>query len=354
MARVKRPPNVGSRDLKRDKMSTSPGVRIVSPGVRIVSTPSGPQIEVFDPAPKQRRVVEVEPTSRQVEVCLIQMECVEDVDENIQTAVTLVKQIALGQGAKKIILLPELFSMRYFPQHLDESHFAKAETYEDSKLLETMCQVAKDIEVVLPVSFFEKCGNSYFNSVAVIDATGEKLGVYRKSHIPMGPGYEEKYYFTPGNTGFKVFETKFAKIGVGICWDQWFPEAARCMALQGAEILFYPTAIGSEPHDPLLHSKKHWQRVIQGHAAANMIPIVVANRIGKEEVEHFNGGTSEIDFYGCSFMCDETGEFKVEEKEGCIALLSNTFDLDAIAKQRAAWGLYRDRRPDLYKDILKM
>ena len=306
-----------------------------------------------EPAPKQRRVVEVEPTSRQVRVGYIQMEILEDVDENIKRAVYFVEAQAKIHGAK-IILLPELFSMRYFPQHLDESHFAKAETYEDSKLLETMCQVAKDIEVVLPVSFFEKCGNSYFNSVAVIDATGEKLGVYRKSHIPMGPGYEEKYYFTPGNTGFKVFETKFAKIGVGICWDQWFPEAARCMALQGAEILFYPTAIGSEPHDPLLHSKKHWQRVIQGHAAANMIPIVVSNRIGKEKVEHFNGGTSEIDFYGCSFMCDETGEFKVEEKEGCQCMLASTFDLDAIAKQRAAWGLYRDRRPDLYKDIVNV
>jgi N-carbamoylputrescine amidase len=202
---------------------------------------------------------------------------------------------------------------------------------------------------VLPISFYEKKNNARYNAIAVVDATGEVLGVYRKSHIPDGPGYEEKYYFNPGDTGFKVWATKYGKIGVGICWDQWYPEAARCMALMGAELLLYPTAIGSEPGEPEVDSKDHWQRCMIGHAACNLIPVVAANRIGEEKAED-----SAICFYGSSFITNEVGEKIAEAGRNEEAVLTAEFDLDAIADKRAEWGIFRDRRPDLYKALLTL
>eukprot|EP00638_Chattonella_subsalsa_P005882 CAMPEP_0117753738 /NCGR_PEP_ID=MMETSP0947-20121206/12411_1 /TAXON_ID=44440 /ORGANISM="Chattonella subsalsa, Strain CCMP2191" /LENGTH=221 /DNA_ID=CAMNT_0005572691 /DNA_START=305 /DNA_END=970 /DNA_ORIENTATION=- len=212
-----------------------------------------------------------------------------------------------------------------------------------------MSQLAAELNVVLPISFFERANNAYFNSIMIIDANGEKLGIYRKSHIPDGPGYQEKFYFSPGDTGFKVWDTKYGKIGVAICWDQWFPEAARAMVLQGAEILFYPTAIGSEPQDPTLNSKAHWQRVMQGHSAANMVPVVVSNRIGKED---FPG--SSITFYGSSFITDATGEKIQEADEVSQAILIAEVDIQQNQATRASWGLFRDRRPDLYQPLLTL
>jgi N-carbamoylputrescine amidase len=200
----------------------------------------------------------------------------------------------------------------------------------------------------LPVSFFEKDANAYFNSLALIDADGRNLGIYRKSHIPDGPGYQEKFYFSPGDTGFKTWQTRFGVVGAAICWDQWFPEAARAMALQGADFFFYPTAIGSEPPPaPPIDSRDHWRRVMQGHAAANMVPVIAANRIGREA-----GESAEITFYGSSFIADETGAIVAEagREEGVI---THAFDLDAIRLRRAAWGLYRDRRPELYGALVR-
>ncbi len=201
--------------------------------------------------------------------------------------------------------------------------------------------------MVLPLSFFERCGNSCFNSLMMIDADGSRLGVYRKSHIPQGPGYEEKFYFTPGDTGFRVWETRVGRVGAAICWDQWYPEAARAMALMGAEILCYPTAIGSEPQDPALDSQPHWQRVMQGHAAANMLPLVASNRVGVER-----GEVGELRFYGSSFIADETGALVTGAARDGAAVLTASFDLDAQRERRAAWGLFRDRRPDLYGRLL--
>lgn len=216
-----------------------------------------------------------------------------------------------------------------------------------------MQNLANELGVVIPVSFFEEANNAHYNSVAVIDADGTDLGLYRKSHIPDGPGYQEKFYFNPGDTGFKVFQTKYAKIGVGICWDQWFPEAARAMALQGAEVLFYPTAIGSEPQDDGLDSRDHWRRVMQGHAGANVVPLVASNRIGMEiiETEH---GNSQIKFYGYSFIAGPTGELVAAAGDKEEAVLVAQFDLDKIKSKRHSWGVYRDRRPDLYKVLLTL
>ncbi|XP_027342258.1 N-carbamoylputrescine amidase isoform X2 [Abrus precatorius] len=216
-----------------------------------------------------------------------------------------------------------------------------------------MQELAKELGVVIPVSFFEEANNAHYNSIAIIDADGTDLGIYRKSHIPDGPGYEEKFYFNLGDTGFKVFQTKFAKIGVAICWDQWFPEAARAMVLQGAEILFYPTAIGSEPHDQSIDSRDHWKRVMQGHAGANLVPLVASNRIGKEiiETEH---GKSEITFYGNSFIAGPTGEIVSIADDKEEAVLIAQFDMDKIKSMRNCWGVFRDRRPDLYKVLLTL
>ncbi len=248
-----------------------------------------------------------------------------------------------AKGAN-VVLLQELFETPYFCQDQLAEYFALARPFAGHPLIAEMAGLAKELGVVLPVSFFERAGPAYFNSLAMVDADGSVLGLYRKSHIPDGPGYQEKYYFTPGDTGFKAWRTKAGVLGCGICWDQWFPESARAMALLGAEVLLYPTAIGSEPPPaPPVDSRDHWRRVMQGHAGANCVPLVASNRIGVERGRH-----SEMTFYGSSFIAGPTGEIVSElgrEGEGCVTA---DFDLDAIEQARASWGLFRDRRPDLY------
>ncbi len=245
---------------------------------------------------------------------------------------------AAKRGAQ-IVLTPELFESPYFPQTQDERAFDLAAPLDAHPTVARMQALASDLGIVLPVSFFERAGQAYYNSLVTIDADGTQLGVYRKSHIPDGPGYEEKFYFRPGNTGFKVWKTRYACIGVGICWDQWFPEAARSMALQGAEILLYPTAIGSEPNAPADDTEAPWQRVMVGHAVANAMPVAAANRIGAEDA---------LTFYGSSFVCNQRGDIEVElgrEEEG---VATASFDREALRRYRANWGFFRDRRPDLY------
>ncbi len=248
---------------------------------------------------------------------------------------------AAEKGAQ-VILAPELFEGPYFPRVEDEDFFDWARPLEGNPTLKRMCELAKELGVVLPYSWFEKAGQAYYNSLAMIDADGELLGVYRKSHIPDGPGYEEKYYFRPGDTGFRVWSTKHGKIGVGICWDQWFPECARAMALMGAEVLMYPTAIGGEPKSGE-DTKDPWQRVMIGHAVANSIPVAAANRIGDE------GGQV---FYGSSFIADPRGDKLEELGREDAGILVHTFDRKALARRRASWGFFRDRRPDLYDVLL--
>ena len=221
-----------------------------------------------------------------------------------------------------------------------------ATTVADNPAIVHFQKIAKELKVVLPISFFERANQARFNSIAIIDADGSLLGVYRKSHIPDGPGYHEKYYFNPGDTGFKVWQTRYAKIGVGICWDQWFPECARAMALQGAELLFYPTAIGTEPHDPNINSCEHWQRVQQGHAGANLMPVIASNRIGSEEQDGYD-----ITFYGASFIADQFGEKVAELNRTEEGVAVQSFDLDKLEHTRTAWGVFRDRRPNLYRSI---
>lgn len=281
-----------------------------------------------------------------VKVCCTQMSMSWNIEKNIEQADALIAQ-AKKQGAN-IILLPELFKAPYFCQTEDYNHFALAETVEDSTLIKHYQEIAKKYDVVLPISFFEKAGNCYFNSLVVIDADGKVIDLYRKSHIPTGQCYEEKFYFTPGDTGFKTFKTKYGVIGVGICWDQWFPEAARIMALQGAEILFYPTAIGSEPVLPK-DSKAHWQNVMCGHAGANIMPVIASNRYGEEKQ---NG--SSMTFFGSSFIADEYGNVLEEMDRTSTGIRVVEFDLEKIAIEREGWGVYRDRRVDLYFDILKL
>jgi N-carbamoylputrescine amidase len=255
------------------------------------------------------------------------------------------------KNAKKkgadVILLQELFERNYFCQIEDYERFGFAEEYGNSKTLEYFEKLAKEQEVVLPISFFEKAGNCYFNSICIIDKTGERLGLYRKTHIPTGECYEEKFYFTPGDTGFKVFNTKFGRVGCGICWDQWFPETARSLALKGAELLFFPTAIGTEPILPK-DSKNHWQNTMCGHAAANIMPVIASNRIGTE-----TEGDSSMTFYGSSFIANEEGEKVKEMDRTTEGFISYSFDLSEIAKKRYSWGVYRDRRIDLYQTLLK-
>lgn len=283
-----------------------------------------------------------------VTVAATQMACSWDLKGNIERAETLIRKAA-ADGAQ-IILIQELFEAPYFCQDQIAEFFDMAKPFESNPLIAHFAKLAAELNVVLPVSFFEKAGQTYFNSVAIVDADGAVLGLYRKSHIPDGPGYTEKYYFSPGDTGFRVWQTRHAKIGVGICWDQWFPEAARAMALQGAELLFYPTAIGSEPQDPTIDSAAHWQRVMQGHAAANVVPVIASNRIGKEPGRK---GT-ELTFYGSSFITDQTGAKIAEADRTSETVLTATFDLDGIAKQRTAWGLFRDRRPELYRPLMTL
>lgn len=282
---------------------------------------------------------------RKVTVAATQMVGGWDVDANIARGEKLVRQAA--KNGAQIILLQELFERNYFCQKQKPEYLEFAQPISENKAVRHFTAIARDLQVVLPISIFERSGNCLYNSVVILDADGSQLGVYRKSHIPDGPGYSEKYYFTPGDTGFKVFKTQYATIGVGICWDQWFPECARAMALQGAELLFYPTAIGSEPHDPTINSREHWQRAQQGHAAANIVPLIASNRIGTE-----TEGDFAITFYGSSFIADETGAKVQEATQTDEVVLTYSFDLDAVAAKRRAWGIYRDRRIDLYGSLL--
>ena len=281
---------------------------------------------------------------RKVTVAATQMACSWDREATLAKAEKLVREAA-AKGAN-IILLQELFETPYFCQRHDFEYMELATTLEENPAVKRFQEVAKELDVVIPVSFFERAGNAAFNSIAIIDADGTVLGKYRKTHIPDGMPYAEKFFFTPGDTGFKVWKTKYGTIGVGICWDQWFPEAARCMALLGAEILFYPTAIGSEP---VLQtdSKPHWQRCMQGHAAANIMPVIASNRIGHEVQKD-----SEMTFYGSSFIADETGGLVAEADRETEGVITAEFDLDAIAQKRREWGVFRDRRPEMDGTLL--
>ena len=278
---------------------------------------------------------------RQVTLAATQMSVGQDRAESLAKAEKLIRRAA-GEGAN-IILIQELFETPYFCQDQLPENFELARPVEGNEGIAQFQALARELNVVLPFSFFERANQAYFNSVAMIDAGGELLGVYRKTHIPDGVGYQEKYYFNPGDTGFRVWDTKFGKVGVGICWDQWFPETARCLVLGGAEVLLYPTAIGTEPQFPDWDSSGHWQRAMQGHAASNMVPLVASNRIGKEE-----GKNSAMTFYGSSFIADETGAKVAEADRTSEDVLTHTFDLDAIRNQRAQWGFFRDRRPEHY------
>lgn len=285
---------------------------------------------------------------RNVTVAAVQMKCSKSVEKNIAHAEELVRQAA-AKGAE-IVLLPELFERPYFCQERRYEYYEYAQTAEENPAVRHFSRVAAELGIVIPVSFYEKEVNNTYNSVAVLDADGKNLGIYRKTHIPDDHYYQEKFYFTPGDTGFKVFDTRFGTIGVGICWDQWFPETARGLALKGAELLFYPTAIGSEP---ILgcDSMPHWRRCMMGHAACNLMPVIAANRIGTETVEPCaeNGQqSSALTFYGSSFITDATGEVTEEMDRVSEGFILHTFDLDEIEEERRSWGLFRDRRPEIY------
>ena len=283
-----------------------------------------------------------------IKVAAIQMKCSTNPKESLSHAEEMVREAA-ANGAN-VILLPELFEREYFCQQRRYDFYQYAKTVEENKAVQMGKRLAKELQVVLPISFYEKDVNNLYNSVACIDADGTLLGVYRKTHIPDDHYYQEKFYFTPGDTGFKAFKTRYGTIGIGICWDQWFPETARSMALLGAEILLYPTAIGSEPILEV-DSMPHWRRVMQGHAAANLMPVIAANRIGTETVEpcEGNGGqTSALNFYGSSFIADETGELISEASRDQEEILYSEFDLAELAQKRLEWGLFRDRRPEMY------
>ncbi|MGD0190710.1 MAG: N-carbamoylputrescine amidase [Rhizomicrobium sp.] len=283
---------------------------------------------------------------RSVTFGVTQFACSWDRSANVARAKTQVREAA-SKGAN-VVLVQELFETPYFCQDQSAEHFKLAAPFESNPLIAEMAALAQELGVVLPISFFERAGYAHFNSLAMVDADGRVLGLYRKSHIPDGPGYQEKYYFTPGDSGFKVWPTRFGTLGVGICWDQWFPECARAMALMGAEALFYPTAIGSEPPPaPPVDSRDHWRRVMQGHAAANCMPVIAANRVGKE-----TGQAGEMTFYGSSFIADPTGGIVAELGRTDEAVVCANFDLDEVARTRASWGLFRDRRPELYGAVM--
>lgn len=283
-----------------------------------------------------------------VKVAATQMSVSWSLDDNVDKAEQMIRNAA-AQGAN-IILIQELFETPYFCIEQDAKHFELATTLKENKTIRLFQKLAKELSVVLPFSWFERAGKAFFNSVAIIDADGEVLGTYRKTHLPNGPGYQEKQYFNPGDSGFKVWNTRYAKLGVGICWDQWFPESARCMALMGAEILMYPTAIGSEPPPAPPHdSRKHWQRVMQGHAAANIMPLVASNRIGIEQAT--NDENYSITFYGSSFIADHTGDIVQDANDSDETVLLHSFNLDEIRKYRESWGVFRDRRPEHYQAI---
>ena len=279
-----------------------------------------------------------------VTVAATQMACGPDPMRNLERAEALAHE-ASAKGAE-IILLQELFATPYFCADENDDYFALAYETAASPVVERFRSVARELGAVMPISFFERAGTSYFNSLAVIDADGTLLGIYRKSHIPQAPGYQEKFYFTPGDTGFQVFETAIGRIGAGVCWDQWFPEAARLMVLQGAEILLYPTAIGNEPSNPSHDSCGHWQRTMQGHAAANMVPLVASNRIGREQNE-----SCVMEFYGSSFIADPLGAIVGAADRATSGIVVASFDLAACRLRRASWGMFRDRRPDLYRGL---
>jgi N-carbamoylputrescine amidase len=281
-------------------------------------------------------------------VAATQMACSWDLPANLERAEKLIREAAAG-GAQ-VILIQELFETPYFCIEQDTRHFELATTLEQNQSLKRFQALAEELDVVLPFSWFERANRAFYNSLAMVDAGGEILGVYRKSHIPNGPGYQEKNYFNPGDTGFKVWDTRHGKIGAGVCWDQWFPEAARSMALMGAELLLYPTAIGSEPPPAItLDSSGHWQRTMQGHAAANMVPVIASNRIGTEHATQ--DSACELTFYGHSFIADHTGEIVAQADDHSESVLVHEFDMEMIRSYRDAWGIYRDRRPDLYQTI---
>lgn len=290
---------------------------------------------------------------RKVKVSAVQMRLSNCLEDNLKNAESKIREAA-ANGAN-IVLLPELFERQYFCQERRYDYYSFAKPTLENDAVKMALRLAKELNVVLLISFYEASGNCTYNTLAYIDADGTLLGTYRKTHIPDDHYYQEKFYFTPGDTGFKVFDTKFGRIGAGICWDQWFPETARCLALNGAELIFYPTAIGSEP---ILNvdSRRHWQRVMMGHAAANIVPVIAANRIGLETVEpsEENGNQkSSLNFYGSSFMTDERGEILVEAGSDKEEILYQEYDLDKIKEDRLSWGLFRDRRPHCYQDITK-
>ncbi|WIA16080.1 hypothetical protein OEZ85_012805 [Tetradesmus obliquus] len=297
---------------------------------------------------------------RVVKVAATQLEITRDPEKNLAKAEKIVREAAAA-GAN-VILLQELFENWYFCQEQKGEYFDWAKPLEESQPVQRLSKLAKELGVVLPVSFFERVNNAHFNSLAMIDADGSVLGVYRKSHIPDGPGYQEKFYFSPGDTGFKVWDTKFGRLGAGICWDQWFPETARSLAVMGAEVLFYPTAIGSEPEDPSYNSYPHWTRTMLGHAAANLVPVVASNRIGTE-----TWAKSSITFYGGSFISGQRGEVLAqvgakELKDGNLhpnpdkveGFVVHAFDLDQCRTNRLGWGVFRDRRPELYTPLVTL
>ena len=282
---------------------------------------------------------------KSVTVAATQFACSWDLPANADRAEALVRQAA-AQGAQ-VVLVQELFATPYFCIEQHPRYLDLAAPAQGHPLIARFAALARELGVVLPVSFFERAGQAHFNSVAMLDADGRCLGIYRKSHIPQGPGYEEKYYFSPGDTGFKVWDTAAGSIGVGICWDQWFPECARAMALMGAEMLLYPTAIGSEPPNPGYDSQPHWEMVMRGHAAANILPVVAANRVGLEVAPDGR----EVTFYGSSFIADQTGAIVTKAPRTGEAVLVHRFDLAEIAALRASWGLFRDRRPEIYAAV---
>jgi N-carbamoylputrescine amidase len=282
-----------------------------------------------------------------VTLAALQMQCGWDRDANLASAERLVRAAA-ARGAQ-VILLPELFETPYFCKDHVYRYLELATPVADNAAVRRLAPLARELRVVLPVSIFERAGNVCFNTLVMLDAGGETLGIYRKSHIPESPGYHEKFYFAPGDTGFRVWRTRYGVVGVGVCWDQWFPETARVMALKGAEMLLFPTAIGSEPQDATLDSRDHWTRTMQGHAAANMLPLVASNRYGREV-----GETNTISFYGSSFIANHTGELlAVAERDG-DSVLSAAVDLEATRRYRTNWGVFRDRRPDLYRPLTEL
>jgi len=290
--------------------------------------------------------------ARTITVAALQTSYGEDMAANIKKTEGLIREAA-GKGAQAI-LPSELFQGHYFCVSQEEKWFATAHPWREHPCVTALAPLAGELGVVLPISIFEREGPHYYNSIVIADADGSLAGIYRKSHIPDGPGYQEKYYFRPGDTGFKVWDTRFGRLGVGICWDQWYPEEARAMALMGAEVLFYPTAIGSEPHDSSLDTRDPWRRVMQGHAVANVMPVVASNRIGFEPGPNYLGETGGGQtFYGSSFIADHRGDLVASFERGDEGVLTHAFDLDFLHTHRAAWGFFRDRRTDLYGSLIR-